>query len=161
MKWWQYILKYKLHHPLVWLALFAGWYFFRAKDFPTQQLAWQVTAIKVIVLALLIYVTNYLLIPRLLYKKKYFQFFFIYLVMIVGMGMLKLKIIMSLVYPHLEPFANFKPTLYVVQSNSAGYQRFFAIGFLSSSPQRTKNSRCSSKVQHERSCFHSDGARCV
>ena len=50
MKWWQYILKYKLHHPLVWLALFAGWYFFRAKDFPTQQLAWQVTAIKVIVL---------------------------------------------------------------------------------------------------------------
>ena len=112
MKWWQYILKYKLHHPLVWLALFAGWYFFRAKDFPTQQLAWQVTAIKVIVLALLIYVTNYLLIPRLLYKKKYFQFFFIYLVMIVGMGMLKLKIIMSLVYPHLEPFANFKTRFY-------------------------------------------------
>lgn len=112
MKWWQYILKYKLHHPLVWLALFAGWYFFRAKDFPSQQLAWQVTAIKVVVLALLTYVTNYLLIPRLLYKKKYFQFFSVYLIMIVGMGMLKLKIIMALVYPHLEPFANFKTRFY-------------------------------------------------
>lgn len=112
MKWWQYILKYKLHHPLVWLTLFAGWYFFRAKDFPTPQLAWQVTAIKVVVLALLTYVTNYLLIPRLLYKKKYFQFFSIYLAIIVGMGMLKLKIIMTLVYPHLEAFANFKTRFY-------------------------------------------------
>lgn len=112
MKWWQYILKYKLHHPLVWLALFGGWYFFRAKDFPTPQLAWQVTSIKVMVLALLVYVTNYLLIPRLLYRKKYFQFFVIYLVMIIGMGLLKLKIIMSLVYPQLEAFANFKTRFY-------------------------------------------------
>ena len=101
-----------VHHPLVWGILFAGWYFFRAKDFPSQQLALQVTAIKVAVLALLSYTTNYLLIPQLLYRKKYWQFFTIYLVMIVSMGMLKLKIIMALVYPGLEPFANFKTRFY-------------------------------------------------
>ena len=112
MKWWQYITKYKLHHPLVWGILFAGWYFFRAKDFPSQQLAVLVTAIKVAVLALLTYITNYLLIPRLLYKKRYWQFFSIYLTMIIGMGLLKLKIIMALVYPGLAPFANFKTRFY-------------------------------------------------
>ena len=112
MKWWQYLLKYKLHHLLVWAMLFAGWYFFRAKDFPSSQLAVLVTAIKVTVLALLIYTTNYLLIPKLLYRKKYWQFFSAYLIMIVGMGLLKLKIIMALVYPGLEPFANFKTRFY-------------------------------------------------
>jgi sensor histidine kinase YesM len=112
MKWWQYVLKYKLHHILVWAILFGGWYFFRAKDFPSQQLAIQVTALKVTVLALLIYTTNYVLIPKLLYRKKYFLFFSIYLCMIIGMGLLKLKIIMALVYPGLEPFANFKTRFY-------------------------------------------------
>lgn len=75
MKWWQTFVKYKLYHLLGWAALFGGWYFFRAKDFPSQQLAVQATAIKVVVLALLVYTTNYLLIPTLLYKKKYIQFF--------------------------------------------------------------------------------------
>ncbi|MBC7828554.1 MAG: histidine kinase [Chitinophagaceae bacterium] len=112
MKWWQYLVKFKLHHLLVWGTLFAGWYYFRAKDFPTQELAIQVTAIKVAVLALLTYTTNLLLIPQLLYKKRYFQFFSIYLSIIVGMGLLKLKIIMALVYPGLEPFANFKTRFY-------------------------------------------------
>lgn len=112
MKWWHYLAKFKLHHILVWAILFAGWYYFRAKDFPSQQLAIQVTAIKVAVLALLIYITNYLLIPQLLYKKRYWQFFSIYLTIIIGMGLLKLKIIMALVYPGLEPFANFKTRFY-------------------------------------------------
>jgi sensor histidine kinase YesM len=112
MKWRRYLLKYKLHHLLVWAILFGGWYFFRAKDFPSQALAIQVTAVKVSILALLIYTTNYLLIPTLLYKKKYWQFFSIYLVMIIGVGLLKLKIIMALVYPGLEPFTNFKTRFY-------------------------------------------------
>src|SRR5688500_496526 len=112
MKWWQYLIKYKLHHLLVWAVLYAGWYFFRAKDFPSQELAIQVTAIKVGVLALLIYITNYLLIPRLLYRKKYLVFFTIYPAMIIGMGLLKLKIIMALVYPGMEPFTNMRTRFY-------------------------------------------------
>ena len=112
MRWWQYPVKYKLHHLLVWVILFCGWYYFRSKDFPSQQLAVQVTAIKVVVLALLVYATNYILIPQLLYKKKYWQFFSLYLVMTIGIGLLKLKIIMALVYPGLEPFANFKTRFY-------------------------------------------------
>ena len=112
MKWWQFLIKYKLHHLLIWGFLFGGWYFFRAKDFPSNELAIQVTAIKVTVLALLVYTTNQLLIPRLLYKKKYWLFFSIYLAMTIGMGLMKLKIIMAIVYPGLAPFANFKTRFY-------------------------------------------------
>ena len=112
MKWWQYLIKYKLHHLLGWALLYGGWYFFRAKDFPSQQLAVQVTAIKVGVLAILTYITNYLLIPRLLYRKKYLLFFTIYPAMITAMGLLKLKIIMALVYPGMEPFTNMRTRFY-------------------------------------------------
>ena len=112
MKWWHYLIKYKFHHLLGWALLFGGWYFFRAKDFPSTQLAIGVTALKVAVLALLVYTTNYFLIPRLLYTKRYWQFFSIYLTIIIGMGLLKLKLIMALVYPGLEPFANFKTRFY-------------------------------------------------
>lgn len=112
MKWWHYLIKYKLHHLLAWTILFGGWYFFRAKDFPSQQIAVQVTAFKVAVLALLTYITNYLLIPKLLYRKKYVAFFSIYLAMIVGVGLMKLKIVMAMVYPGMEPFTNMKTRFY-------------------------------------------------
>ena len=97
---------------MAWGTLFAGWYFFRVKDFSSPQIAVQVTTIKVTILAVLIYITNYILIPKLLYRKKYVSFFSIYLVMIIGVGLLKLKIIMALVYPGLEPFTNMRTRFY-------------------------------------------------
>jgi two-component system, LytTR family, sensor kinase len=112
MKAWKTVQKYKLHHILVWGGLFCGWYFFRAKDFPGNQIALQVTGIKVAILALLVYFTNYFLIPRLLYKKKYWQFFSVYTILIFGMGLLKLRIIIELVYPGANLFDNFKTRFY-------------------------------------------------
>src|SRR4030095_11260221 len=82
MKAGKFILKYKLHHILFWLALFAGWYFLRYQDFSTKLLAAKLTAIKVIDLALMVYITNLLLIPKLLYRKHYFLFTVIYITMI-------------------------------------------------------------------------------
>ncbi|MEJ0106370.1 MAG: hypothetical protein WDO19_29190 [Bacteroidota bacterium] len=64
-------LKYKLHHLLFWVLLAGSWYYFRYQDFGTTALAFRMIGIKVIDLALLVYITNYVLIPRLLYKKKY------------------------------------------------------------------------------------------
>ena len=66
--------RYKLHHLLFWLVFAAIWYYLRYQDYSTTQKAVQVTVIKVLDLALLIYVCNYLLIPGLLYKKRYALF---------------------------------------------------------------------------------------
>lgn len=71
----------------------AIWYFLRAEDYPTPVKAFVVTAIKVLDLALMIYVTNYLLIPKLLYRKKYFLFTVSFVVMILSSSVIKMSIL--------------------------------------------------------------------
>jgi len=87
------LLKYKLHHLFFWLLLAGLWYFFRYQDFSVKQTALQVTLIKVADLALMVYITNYVLIPLLLYKKKYAWFAAIFILMIIGSSMLKMTIL--------------------------------------------------------------------
>ena len=70
----DFIGKYKLQHVLFWTLLFAGWYFFRYQDYSSRGLAAKITLLKVADLAFMVYVTNYLLIPQLLYKKKWVLF---------------------------------------------------------------------------------------
>lgn len=86
-----YIRQYKLHHLLVWAILFFGWHFFRYQDYP-KTVAWWVTTIKVADLALMIYVTNYLLIPHLLYKKKYFLFILVFVLLVSSFSILKMYV---------------------------------------------------------------------
>ena len=112
MKWGRYLYKYKIHHLAWWGLFFAGWYYFRSTDFAGNSTALLITMIKVTVLASLVYFTNYLLIPKLLYRKKYVSFFSIYLLAIFGMGILKLSVITNLMYPGLDPFTNFKTRFY-------------------------------------------------
>ncbi|MER3498410.1 MAG: hypothetical protein C4308_07135 [Chitinophagaceae bacterium] len=66
----SFIQRFKIFHLVFWIALFGLWYFFRYQDYPSQSLAIKITLLKVVDLAFMIYLTNYLLIPKLLYKKK-------------------------------------------------------------------------------------------
>ena len=50
----NFIVRYKLYHLVVWLILFALWYYLRYQDYSTTQRALTVTFIKVADLALLI-----------------------------------------------------------------------------------------------------------
>ncbi|WP_315822974.1 hypothetical protein [Paraflavitalea speifideaquila] len=64
--------RYKLDHLLGWLILFSGWHFFRYQDYP-RDIGWLITGLKVADLALMVYITNYLLIPQLLYKRNIYS----------------------------------------------------------------------------------------
>jgi two-component system LytT family sensor kinase len=101
---WQRNLFY---HFLVWLILFAGWYYFRAGDFPLRSLALKVTAVKIGALALLVYLTNYVLIPKLLYQKKYFLFGSLFLIAVAGIGALKIVVNEKLLTPYFGGSAVF------------------------------------------------------
>lgn len=90
-------LKYKLHHVIFWLLIFGAWYFLRYQDYKTRMIAFEVTLIKVVDLALLVYITNHLLIPRLLYRKKYFTFATIFILMIATSSFLKMLILAKVV----------------------------------------------------------------
>jgi len=85
-----FLIKYKLHHLFFWLMLFAVWYFLRYEDYSTEAKAFTVTLIKVADLALMIYITNYLLIPQLLYKKRYVLFALAFIALIITSSIFKM-----------------------------------------------------------------------
>ncbi len=83
------LIKYKLHHLFFWMLVFGLWYYLRYQDYPTTRIAVEITLLKVADLALLVYITNYLLIPGLLYKKKYIVFTALFLLIIAASAVLK------------------------------------------------------------------------
>jgi sensor histidine kinase YesM len=108
------LLKYKLHHVFFWMFVFGTWFFLRVDDYSSEGEAFKVTFIKVTELALMIYITNYVLIPQLLYKKKYFWFAIIFFVMIFGSSIIKMNILGRLLNnPELVNWsAHLKKSLY-------------------------------------------------
>ncbi len=88
-----FFIKYKLHHLLFWLLVAGIWFFLRVDDYSSPVKAFYVTMIKVIDLALMIYITNYLLIPQLLYKKGYVWFTLVFVVMVLSSSVWKMSII--------------------------------------------------------------------
>ncbi len=115
MNGYRLLSKYRGWHLLGWVLLLLGWYFFRMDDFPNHAVAWKITAVKVVGLAILVYITNYLLIPGLLYKRKYLLFVLIYLPMIFGMGLLEMYLVERLLSPYFRGFQifdNFKARVY-------------------------------------------------
>ena len=87
------LIKYKLHHVFFWMLIFGFWYFLRYEDYKVPGRAFTVTLIKVIDLALMIYITNYVLIPRLFYKKKYAWFILAFILLVVTSSVTKMNIL--------------------------------------------------------------------
>ncbi|MBL7748801.1 MAG: histidine kinase, partial [Chitinophagaceae bacterium] len=88
-----FFLKYKLHHVFFWMLVLGIWFFLRADDYSSNEMAFKVTLIKVADLAAMIYLTNYLLIPFLLYKKRYLLFGLCFVAMVFGSSILKMNIL--------------------------------------------------------------------
>ena len=89
----RFLIKYKLHHVFLWLLVFGFWFFLRYEDYTVPGRAFTVTLIKVVDLALMIYITNYVLIPRLLYRKKYGWFVLAFVLLVLSSSILKMNIL--------------------------------------------------------------------
>jgi two-component system, LytTR family, sensor kinase len=87
------LLKYKLHHVFFWMLVFGFWYFLRYEDYKVPGRAFTVTLIKVVDLALMIYITNYVLLPRLFYKKRYVAFVLAFILLVVTSSVIKMNIL--------------------------------------------------------------------
>jgi LytS/YehU family sensor histidine kinase len=91
------------------------WYYLRVQDYSSAQKAFKISLLKTADLAFMIYLTNYLLIPKLLYRKQYFWFVVAYLSMIVLSSYGKMQIIGSILNnPDLFSInsSNFKKRIY-------------------------------------------------
>lgn len=89
----EWIRKYKLLFGLAWLLVFAAWYFFRADGYASSSTAFLVTLVKVADLALLVCICNYILIPKLLYRKKYLLFALCFIAMVIASSLLKMQLL--------------------------------------------------------------------
>ena len=89
----SFFFKYKLHHFIFWGLVFALWYYLRYQDYRTKEITFRVTLLKVADLALMIYITNYLLIPKLLYKKMYVWFAAAFVLMVFTSSVSKMYFI--------------------------------------------------------------------
>jgi sensor histidine kinase YesM len=116
-------------HLVFWAALFGLWYFFRYDDFANKQMLLQVTLIKTADLALMVYITNYILIPRLLYRKQYVVFGILFLCFVFLTSWLKMYLEGQLMhnpqvfdlsrYPKRRIYDNMIPHLLLVSTGAA------------------------------------------
>jgi sensor histidine kinase YesM len=74
---------------LFWLIVAVLWFYLRYQDYETLQQAGVVTVIKVADLALIIYFANLVLVPKFLYRKKYFLFALFFVVAVAVSSFLK------------------------------------------------------------------------
>jgi len=89
----SFFIRYKLHHVLFWLLIFGLWFMLRYKDYATADLAFKITFVKIIDLIIMVYVTNTVLIPVFLYKKRYGLFVLFFIGMILTSSITKMYII--------------------------------------------------------------------
>ena len=88
-----FFIKYKLNHVIFWLLIFGLWFMLRYEDYDTPAIAFKVTFVKLVDLVLMVYITNNLLIPFFLYKKKYGLFILLFLVMILLSSVIKMYVV--------------------------------------------------------------------
>lgn len=93
-----FFIKYKLNHVIFWLLLFGLWFMLRYEDYDTPAIAFKVTFVKLVDLVAMVYITNTLLIPFFLYKKKYGIFVLLFLIMILLSSVIKMYIIGQLTH---------------------------------------------------------------
>ena len=100
------LLKYKLDHFFFWMIVAGIWFFLRYEDYSSPGRAMQVTIIKVLDIAFMVYITNFILIPKLLYRRKYIWFALAFISIIITSSFIKLNILSRVQhFPELRDFS--------------------------------------------------------
>lgn len=105
-------MRMKLYHIIFWFLVAGVWFYLRYQDYPTIQVALQVTIIKVIDLALLIYLVNLLLVPTLLYRKRYGLFAVTFILSVALTSFIKMMVLAGVQHDDLSTFTNVKEKVY-------------------------------------------------
>ena len=105
-------MRTKLYHILFWCLVAGIWFYLRYQDYSSLRLAAQVTVIKVIDLALLIYFVNLVLVPKLLYRKKYGWFAVTFISAVAITSFIKMLVLARVQHDDLSTFTNVKQKVY-------------------------------------------------
>lgn len=90
MKFTKTILSTWMAHVLFWLLIGLLWFYLRFQDYASWPQAALVSMIKIADLALVIYFANLFLVPKFLYRKKYFLFGLLFIAAIAASSFFKM-----------------------------------------------------------------------
>jgi len=106
------VVRIKIYHIVFWVLVAGVWFYLRYQDYATLQIAAEVTVVKVIDLALLIYFVNLVLVPRLLYTKRYGWFAAAFVLSVAVTSFIKMLALSGIQHDNLSSFANIKEKIY-------------------------------------------------
>lgn len=105
-------MRTKIYHIAFWLLVAGAWFYLRYQDYATLQIAAEVSVVKVIDLALLIYFVNLVLVPRLLYTKRYGWFAVAFVASVAVTSFVKMLALANIQHDDLSSFTNIKEKIY-------------------------------------------------
>ena len=120
--------RYKLHHVLWWLGFFTVWVLLRIDDYPALPATIWAGVLKVTTLAVAVYFTNYVLIPRLLYKQRYAAFLAAFTALIGATGWLVIQLLNLVLQPYAALITQWPNATWNRQLYDVYIPLFFMVG---------------------------------
>jgi LytS/YehU family sensor histidine kinase len=105
-------MRIKIYHIAFWLLVAGVWFYLRYQDYATLQIAAEVTVVKATDLALIIYFVNLVLVPRLLYTKRYGWFAVAFVGSVAVTSFIKMLALANIQHDDLSSFTNIKEKIY-------------------------------------------------
>lgn len=120
--------SWKLHHVLFWITFFMVWMLLRFDDYPAMAPTVLAGLLKVLSLAAAVYFTNYVLIPKLLYTKKYILFFSAFTVLVLITGFLIIRLLNLILLPYMLQIRKWPNATFSSQVYDVYIPLFFMVG---------------------------------
>lgn len=122
------IIDWRLHHVLFWLAFFVVWITLRIDDYPEILPTILAGLLKVLSLAGAVYFTNYILIPKFLYTKRYVAFLLSFTVLVCVTGFLVIRILNLILQPYASGITHWPNVTLNSQLYDVYIPLFFMVG---------------------------------
>lgn len=122
------ITRWRLYHFLFWAAFFVVWITLRIDDYPDLTPTVLAGLLKVLSLAGAVYFTNYVLIPKFLYKKRYFTFLVVFTVLVGVTGFVVIKVLNWILLPYASTITHWPNATLNSQLYDVYIPLFFMVG---------------------------------
>lgn len=122
------IYSWRLHHILFWVAFFVVWITLRIDDYPDLTPTVLAGLLKVLSLAGAVYFTNYVLIPKYLYTKKYVAFFLSFTALVAVTGFIVIKVLNLILLPYASTITHWPNATLNAQLYDVYIPLFFMVG---------------------------------
>lgn len=122
------IIQWRLHHVLFWAAFFVVWITLRIDDYPHLLPTILAGLLKVLSLAGAVYFTNYVLIPKLLYTKRYVLFALCFTALVVFTGFIVIKLLNLILLPYASSITHWPNETFRQQVYDVYIPLFFMVG---------------------------------